>query len=102
MERLDYVWDFIDDLRNEKGEASLFQMFFMDHHFHCFRMLRLKDSKTNQKICNRAGFQSYLQEQERLTAKKESDQAITKNDSLTRIIMIKGLKFDFEEMRMKN
>lgn len=100
MERLDYVWDFIDDLRDTKGKASLFQRFYIDHHFHCFKMLRPKDSKTSKKVCNRLGFQGYLKRLEELTAKKESDQPITKHDSLTRIIMVEGLKFDFEAVKM--
>jgi hypothetical protein len=102
MERLDYVWDFIDDLRNEKGETSLYQNFFIDHHFHCLRILRDKDAKINEKLCRQAGFQRYLKAQERLLEKKNSDQPITKQDSLTRIIMEHGLQFDFEEMRKKD
>ncbi|MCB0635522.1 MAG: hypothetical protein KDC54_02835 [Lewinella sp.] len=99
MERLDYVWDFIADVRNDKGETSLYQNFFLDHHFHALRLLSNKDSQINEKLCRRAGFQGYLNELQRLTEKKHSDQPITKNDSLTRMIMVEGLKFDFEEMR---
>lgn len=101
MERLDYIWDFIADLRNEKGVASLYQSFFIDHHFHCLRILKDKDANINEEICNQSNFQQYIKELERLTAKKNSDEAITKHDSLTRIIMIKGLHFDFENMQKK-
>lgn len=101
MGHLDYVWDFIDDLRNDKGRASRYQAFFVDHHFHCFRLLRDKDSQFNEKICRQQSFQKYLQIFERLSTKKESDQPITKNDSLTRMVMIDQLHFDFEAMRRK-
>lgn len=101
MERLDYVWDFIDDLRNEKGQASFYQKFFIDHHFHCLRLLKDKDTSVNQQLSRSTDFQHYIKEQERLIAKKNSDQPITKQDSLTRIIMKEGLEFDFEEMRRK-
>ena len=39
MEELDYIWDFIDDLRDKNGKASRYQMYFLDHHIdknrHC-------------------------------------------------------------------
>lgn len=95
MGRLDYVWDFIADLRDEKGQASKYQTFFVDHHYHCFRLLRDQENQRNERICNSKGFQHYLSEQERLTEKKSSDQPITKHDSLTRIIMQHGLGFEF-------
>lgn len=101
MGRLDYVWDFIADLRDEDGKTSLYQTYFVDHHFHCFRILRNKDSERNERICRRPDFVGYLTELERLTAKKDSDQPITKHDSLTRTIMVDGLGFDFEVMGRK-
>lgn len=97
MGRLDYVWDFIADLRDEKGKAAKYQTFFVDHHFHCFRLLRDKDNERNERLCRRPGFQRFLEEQKRLAAKKKSDQTITKHDSLTRVIMQKGLGFEFDE-----
>ena len=100
MGRLDYVWDFLADLRDANGKASRYQTFFLDHHYHCFRLLRDKDNDRNERICHRAGFQQYLDELERLREKKNSDQVITKHDSLTRIIMQDGLKFDFEEKKL--
>lgn len=95
MGRLDYVWDFIADLRDEKGQASRYQTFYVDHHFHCFRLLRDQENERNESLCRRAKFGFYLKEQERLSAKKNSDQPITKHDSLTRIIMQDGLGYDF-------
>lgn len=97
MGRLDYVWDFIADLRDEKGMASKYRTFFVDHHFHCFRLLRDKDNERNERLCRRPDFQRFLAEQERLTEKRKSDQLITKQDSLTRIIMQEGLGFEFGE-----
>mgnify|MGYP000173214656 CR=1 FL=1 len=97
MGRLDYVWDFIADLRDDKGQASKYQTFYVDHHFHCFRLLRDKENDRNESICRRIKFKHYLSEQERLTKKKNSDNPITKHDSLTRIIMQDGLGYDFEE-----
>lgn len=97
MGRLDYVWDFIADLRDEKGKASKYRTFFVDHHFHCFRLLRDKDNERNERLCRRPGFQRFLHEQERLAEKKKSDEPITKYDSLTRIIMQEGLGFKFDE-----
>lgn len=97
MGRLDYVWDFIADLRDDKGKASKYQTFFVDHHYHCFRLLRDQENQRNERLCRSSGFKHYLSEQERLTEKKNSDQPITKHDSLTRIIMQHGLGFEFEE-----
>lgn len=101
MGRLDYVWDFIADLRDEKGKTSLYQTYFLDHHFHCFRLLRDKDSERNEWICCRTGYSKYLAELDRLMEKKNSDDPITKHDSLTRKIMVEGLQFDFETMGRK-
>lgn len=102
MGNLDYIWDFIDDLRNHEGSASKYQTFFLDHYFHCFRLLRDKESQLNKNICDEQNFETYLQKLEGLTNKKnDSDQPITKNDSLTRMIMIEQLHFDFEAMRRK-
>lgn len=97
MGRLDYVWDFIGDLRDDKGKTSRYQTFYIDHHFHCFRLLRDQENERNERICSRAKFKHYLEEFERLKEKKNSDQAITKHDSLTRIIMQDGLGYDFQE-----
>ncbi len=98
MERLDYIWDFIADLRDEKGKTSLYQTYFVDHHFHCLRILQDKDASINEKLCRKKDFKHYLKVQEGLVEKKHSEQPITKHDSLTRTIMIKGLGFDFEVM----
>lgn len=98
MGHLDYVWDFIGDLRNDKGFASRYQTFFVDHHFHCFRLLRDKGSELNNELCTKQSFQKYLQALETLIAKKKSDEPITKKDSLTRMVMIDQLHFDFEKM----
>ena len=97
MQRLDYVWDFIADLRDAKGVASNYQTFFVDHHFHSMRLLRDQDNDRNERLCRRPGFEHYLSELERLAEKKNSDQPITREDSLTRIIMREGLGFDFGE-----
>ncbi|GAB5553070.1 MAG: hypothetical protein Sapg2KO_26610 [Saprospiraceae bacterium] len=59
------------------------------------------DANTNQELCLRSDFQRYIKEQERLIEKKNGDQPITKHDSLTRIIMVNGLKYDFEKMQRK-
>lgn len=95
MGRLDYVWDFIADLRDEKGKASRYQTFYIDHHFHAIRLLRDKDYERNEKLCRRDRFTTYLKKLAELSDKKNSDQPITKEDSLTRIIMREELGFDF-------
>ena len=99
MGRLDYVWDFIGDLRDNQGKTSRYKTFFLDHHFHCYRLLRDKDHDRSERICRRPGYEHYLEEYERLRAKKQSDQTITKEDSLTRIIMQDGLGYDFARKR---
>jgi len=99
MGHLDYVWDFIDDLRNHKGRTSRYQTFFVDHHFHCFRLLRDKDSQPNNELSSKKSFQKYLEALEHLDEKRKSDQLITKMDSLTRMVMIDQMRFDFEKMR---
>ena len=101
MGRLDYVWDFIADLRDEKGKASRYQTFFIDHHFHAMRLLRDKDSERNEKLCRRDRFTKYLEKLADLHEKKNSEQPITREDSLTRIIMKEELGFDFGVMGRK-
>jgi hypothetical protein len=96
LSKLDYVRDFIRELRDEQGLTSLYQTHFLDHHFHSFRILRPKGSRTNKKLCERPDFQRYLQVLEELQAKKDGDQPITRADSLTRIIMQESLQFDFD------
>ncbi|MEM1217184.1 MAG: hypothetical protein AAGJ82_15925 [Bacteroidota bacterium] len=95
MGQLDYVWDFIGDLRSEAGKASNYQSFFIDHHFHCFRLLRDSENSPNEELCTQHDFTYYLQQLERLTAKKKSDEPITKQDSLTRMVMVRGLGYGF-------
>ena len=101
MEELDYIWDFIDDLRDKNGKASMYQMHFLDHHFHALRILQYREEGINQKLVQRKDFQENLVILEELATKKKGDQPITKEDSLARKIMEKSLDFDLDEMRKR-
>jgi hypothetical protein len=96
MEELNYVWDFIDELRNEKGERSLYHQYFLLHYFHCIKILKTQNSLFNQRLVDRKSFQDNLAELQRIEAKKNSDLPLTRQDSLTRKIMVEELFFDFE------
>ena len=101
MEELDYIWDFIDELRNEKGAHSLYYKFFLTHYFHCSKIVKSRRSGINERLTNRKTFVANLEEHRRIVEKKKSDQPITKHDSLTRKIMENELRFDFETHKMK-
>lgn len=101
MEELDYLWDFIDELRNEKGVRSMYYKYFLKHYFHCNKIIKTKDSDTNKKVAGRKDFIDNIAELKRIEEKKESDQPLTNRDSLTRKIMEHELRFDFETAKMK-
>lgn len=95
MEELDYIWDFIDELRNAEGAKSLYHQHFLLHYFHCLKILKAKNSSINQKLANRKYFIENIEELKRIDEKKNSDQPLTNQDSLTRKIMREELSFDF-------
>lgn len=95
MGELDYIWDFIDELRNEKGRKSRYNQFFLQHYFHCLKILKTKQSSINEKMVKRSKFKANVVELKRIEEKKISDQPLTNQDSLTRKIMREELHFDF-------
>jgi hypothetical protein len=100
MEQLDYIRDFIGEIRNEKGSKSLYFQFFLRHYFHCNKIIKTKESNVNKVIIGRKEFVANIAELKRIQEKKESDDPLTNRDSLTRIIMENELKFDFTTSKM--
>lgn len=96
LENLEYLKDFIGELMQENGVKSMYDTFFLQHFYHCNKILRIKESDVNSKIINRKNFQSNLKELNRIEEKKNSDTPLTNQDSLTRKIMEGELLFDFE------
>jgi len=102
MEELDYLKDFIDELRNENGANSMYNKYFLHHYFHCNKIVRTKDSHIDQKLTSKKNFVANIEELKRIEEKKNSDQALTIMDSLTRKIMENELHFDFETSKIKS
>lgn len=101
MEKLDYIWDFIDEIRDDKGKESRYHRVFLLHYFHCLRLLKRSDSTVNENLTKGKKHEAYLKELERIETKQSSDDPLTKRDSLTRKIMETELEFDFELRRKK-
>jgi hypothetical protein len=101
MEELDYVWDFIGDLRDPQGKRSLYFRYFLQHYFNCIKILKDSNSNGNTRLIENSVFQNNLVKQQEIEAKKESDQPITQQDSLRRKIMSEELFFDFEACKRK-
>ncbi len=102
MEELDYIWDFICEIRNEKGIKSLYNQYFLQHYFHCNKIIKTKGGDVNKRLISRKSFVSNIEELKRIEEKKESEDPLTNRDSLTRKIMENELKFDFETAKMKS
>ncbi len=102
MGELDYIWDFIDELRNDKGQKSLYNQFFLQHYFHCLKILKTKQSSINEKMANKPQFVANMEELKRIEEKKNSDQPLTNQDSLTRKMMREELHFDFDTAKKKS
>jgi hypothetical protein len=101
IEELDYVWDFINELRDDKGVKSLYNQYFLQHYLHCKKILKTEENKISQKLVDSKNFKANKEELQRIDEKKNSDQPITNQDSLTRKIMENELKFDFETAKKK-
>lgn len=100
IEELDYIRDFIKELRNEKWERSMYNQFFLQHYIHCKQILKTKNNKVDKKLTSKKDFTDNLGELLRIDEKKESDLPLTKQDSLIRKIMKKELRFNFESCKM--
>lgn len=101
MEELDYVWDFIGELRDPQGKRSLYFRYFLQHYFNCIKILKDSNSDGSTRLIEGSAFQNNLIKLQEIEAKKESDQPITKKDSLTRKIMAEELFFDFNTSKRK-
>ena len=101
MEELGYLSDFISEYRNETGAKSMFYEFFLEHYYHCNKIIRTKDSKTNPKLTSKQVFINNVAELQRIEEKKNSENPVTNKDSLTRKIMEDELRFDFESRKLK-
>lgn len=101
MEELDYISDFIADLRNKEGKKSLYNTYFLQHYTHCNKILRTRDSNISKKLTTRKSFLNNIEKLHQIQEKQNSDSPLTKQDNLTRFIMENELRFDFETGVMK-
>jgi len=102
MGELDYIWDFIGEMRSEKGHKSLYNEFFLQHYFHCLKILKTQQGAMSEKLINKPQFIANMEELKRIEEKKNSDQPLTKQDSLTRKIMREEFHFDFATAKRKS
>ena len=100
IEKLDYVWDFINELRNEKGERSLYNRYFLQHYKHCNKMLQTRNSDINEKLTLRKTFKANMETLKHIDKKLAEDNPLSFQDNLTHVIMEKELRFDFEQNKM--
>ena len=101
IKSLDYIRDFIKELRDETGGISYYNKFFLDHYKHSKKILKTRGSGIDQKLINKKNYVAIMNEYKELSEKRNSDQIITNQDSLTRKIMEQELHFDFETTKMK-
>ncbi len=100
MKELNYTSDFIDEYRNEDGVKSMYSNYFLEHYYHCNRIIKTEDSSINERLTTRKYFADNLKELKRIEEKKNSKEPLTKKDSLTRKIMEIELRFDFESSKI--
>jgi len=96
IKKLDYIWDFRGELRNKKGERSKYNQFFLQHYYHCKKLLKQKGSTHNEKIISKFLFRENLHKLTLIEEKEKNDRPLTKQDSLTRRIMEKELGFKYK------
>ena len=96
LQELEYLCDFISELRNEDGVISMYQTYFLEHYYHCNKIVKAKDSDVNEKLISKKNFVTNIEELKRIEEKKNSDNPLTNKDSLTLKIMIDELGFNFE------
>jgi hypothetical protein len=101
MEKLDYLSDFIHALKNEEGVKSMYFEYFLQHYYHCNKIIRTKDSSTTPRIIRKNNFIINLEKLKVIEDLKNSDYLLTNKDSLTRMIMENELRFDFENSKLK-
>ncbi len=101
IRELDYVRDFIDELRDNKGSRSDYSLFFLKHYNHCIRILRSASSGVNQKIVATPVFVDHMAELKRIDEKQRSDNPLTSSDMLTWQMMERELAFDIKLGRKK-
>ncbi|MFK8162951.1 MAG: hypothetical protein AB8H12_10860 [Lewinella sp.] len=101
IEDLDFVWDYIAELRDDEGNRSMYFAFFLIHYNHCTRILRSKDGKVSRKITSRRSFTDNVEELKRIDAKSQSDVPLTNKDMLTWKMMEEEMGFDLKARRRK-
>lgn len=100
IEKLDYVWDFINSLRDKHGERSLYNRYFLQHYKHCNKILKTRNSDVNEKLIRKKTYIANIETLKKIDKKQEEDDLLTSQDNLTRVIMEKELRYDFENRRM--
>jgi len=101
LQSLDFIWDFIGNLRNKNGERSIYNHYFLQHYFHCKKLLKAKDNGVNAKFLSKKFFLANIKELARIEEKEKNDRPLTKQDSLTRHIMEKGIRVDLSKANKK-
>jgi hypothetical protein len=93
---LEFVWDFIAELRDEKGKRSVYFTYFLMHYNHCTRILRSKGGKVSKKITSGKTFMDNVEELKRIDTKQQSDVPLTNQDLLTWKMMEEEMGFELK------
>lgn len=101
IEKLDYIWDFTGELRDNTGTLSLYNQFFLDHYKHCKQILVTGDCRINEKIISKINYLKIMKAFEQLNEMKSKEMVYTKQDDLIQKIMEIELRFNFETAKRK-
>lgn len=101
LQSLDCIWDYIGNLRNKQGERSIYNKYFLQYYFHCKKLLKSKDNDVSAKFLAKKFFVANIEELARIEEKEKNDRPLTKQDSLTRHIMEKGIRNDLSKSMSK-
>jgi len=94
--KLNCVWDFIDELRDERGAKSDYNLFFLKHYSHCTSILRSRGAGVNPRLASRSKFVENLKEMKRIDSKRNSETQLTNQDFLTWKMMEQEMNFDLK------
>ena len=101
IEKLDYIWDFTGELRDNAGTRSLYNQFFLDHYKHCKQILKTSDCRINKKLTSKINYLKIMKAFEQLDEMKNKEVVYTKQDDLIQKIMKIELRFNSETAKRK-
>lgn len=101
IQKLYYVTDFIDELRNEEGDESRYSHFFLKYYNHCIKILRSSRSSTSEQLVTDSEFIANMEELKRIDEKQKSKYQLTNQDFLTWRMMELEMEFDIKSGRRK-